>query len=327
MRTLSVVSPVFNEEEVIEEFHHVLAAVLDSLSGKYESEVIYVIDCCSDGSLEILRRLAQKDRAVKVIALSSRFGHQMSLLAGIDHAKGDAVIMLDSDLQHPPSLIPEMLAAFEKGFDVVFTIRRPARDTGIFRRISSKLFYSLINRLSHIPINESAADFRLISARVARVFQTQIRERNQFLRGLISWVGFKRIGIEFEAQERGGGRTKYSLGHLYRFGITGVLSFSKKPLQAAIVVGFIFAFCGLLVAGYSLFVYFYRGNLPSGWTTLAILSSGLSGVQLIFLGIIGEYIGAVFDEVKARPHYIIEERINWHDNANPSEAVPKTMRS
>jgi Glycosyltransferases involved in cell wall biogenesis len=310
MKKLSVISPVFNEEDVIEEFHQTLAAEVDSLSGKYEAEMIYVVDSCPDRSLDILRRIAEKDRRAKVIALSSRFGHQMSLVAGIDHACGDAVIMLDSDLQHPPSLIRDMLKEFEKGNDVVFTIRSNPPGTGLFKKFSSRLYYRIINRLSQIPILENAADFRLISARVARVFQTEIRERNQFVRGLVSWVGFKRVGIQFTAQPRRAGRTKYSLGRLFRTGIYGVVSFSKKPLQAAIVTGFALALGGLLLALFSLFDYFHRAYLPSGWTTLVILISGFSGIQLIFLGIIGEYIGAIFDEVKARPLYIVQEKIN-----------------
>jgi len=311
MKKLSVISPVFNEEEVIAEFHRQIAAEMDGLSGQYESEIIYIVDSCPDRSLEILRGIAQQDFRVKVIALSARFGHQMALVAGIDHARGDAIIMLDSDLQHPPALIPLMVAKFEEGYDVVFTIRKDPRGTGMFKRLTSGMFYALINRLSQIPILESAADFRLISARVARVFQIEIRERNQFLRGLVSWVGFKRVGISFEAQERGGGRTKYSLSRLLRFGIHGIVSFSKKPLEAAILVGLGLASLGLFVALFSVFDYFHRSNLPSGFTTLVILVSGFSGVHLIFLGIIGEYIGAIFDEVKARPHYIIEEKLNF----------------
>jgi polyisoprenyl-phosphate glycosyltransferase len=310
MNRLSVISPLFNEEAVICDFHKTLIGELDRLSPRYEAEIIYVVDPSPDRSLEILRQIARDDKRVKVIVFSSRFGHQMALLAGIDHASGDAIVMLDCDLQHPPSVIPVMLTQFEKGYDIVFTTREDAQETGLIRKISSRVFYGLINRLSEIPIAESAADFRLISARVGRVFRTQIRERNQFLRGLISWVGFKRVGIVFEARNRLKGQTKYSLGRLVRFGMQGVVAFSKKPLQAAIVVGFGFALCALLIAADSLFVYFYRGNLPSGWTTLAILISGFSGVQLIFLGVIGEYIGAIFDEVKARPHYIIEEKIN-----------------
>jgi dolichol-phosphate mannosyltransferase len=317
MKKLSIISPVFNEEEVIAEFHRQVAAEADGLAGKYESEIIYIVDSCPDRSLEILRGIAERDPRAKVLALSARFGHQMALVAGMDHARGDVVIMLDSDLQHPPSLIPALVSKYEEGYDVVFTIRKSPRETGFFKRFTSGMFYTLINRLSQIPILESAADFRLISARVLRIFQTEIRERNQFLRGLVSWVGFKRTGIPFEAQKRGGGTTKYSLGRLLRFGMHGVVSFSKKPLQAAIIVGFSFACGGLFIAAYSLFVYFYRGNLPSGWTTLAILISGFSGLQLIFLGLIGEYIGAIFDEVKARPHYIVDEKINF-DTRNPS---------
>jgi len=311
MKRLSIITPVFNEEKVIEKFHQQVTSELDRLSERYESEIIYIVDSCPDRSLEILREIAQKDRRAKVIALSARFGHQMALVAGIDHARGDAVIMLDSDLQHPPPLIPAMLAEFEKGYDIVFTIRKNPRGAGLFKRLTSEMFYAIINRLSRTPILESAADFRLISGRVARIFQTEIRERNQFLRGLVSWVGFKRIGIPFEAQARGGGETKYSVGRMLRFGIHGIVSFSKKPLEAAILVGLGLASLGLLVAVFSLFDYFRRSNLPSGFTTLVILISGFSGVHLIFLGIIGEYIGAIFDEVKARPHYIIEEKLNF----------------
>jgi glycosyltransferase involved in cell wall biosynthesis len=311
MKKLSVITPVYNEEEVIAEFHRQLAAELDRLSERYESEVIYIVDSCPDRSLEILRGIAQGDPRVKVLALSARFGHQMALVAGIDHAHGDAVIMLDSDLQHPPALIPVMLAEFEKGYDVVFTIRKNPRGSGLFKSLTSGMFYAVINRLSQIPILESAADFRLISARIARVFQREIRERNQFLRGLVSWVGFKRIGIPFETRERGGGRTKYSIARLLRFGIHGIVSFSKKPLEAAILVGLGLASLGLFLALFSVIDYFHRSNLPSGFTTLVILISGFSGVHLIFLGIIGEYVGAIFDEVKARPHYIIEEKLNF----------------
>lgn len=311
MKKLSVIAPVFNEEDVINEFYQELAAELDRLSGRYDGEMIFVVDACPDRSLEILRGIAKNDRRVKVIALSSRFGHQMALVAGIDHAYGDAVVMLDSDLQHPPSVITDMLAEFEKGYDIVFTIRNDPRGTGLFKKLSSRMYYAIINRFSEISILENAADFRLISARVARIFQTQIRERNQFVRGLMSWVGFRRVGIPFVGQHRGGGRTKYSLTRLLRFGTHGIVSFSKKPLQAAVIVGFGFACFSFLVGFFSLFDYFHRANLPSGWTTLVILISGFSGVHLMFLGVIGEYIGAIFDEVKARPHYIVEEMINF----------------
>lgn len=309
MKSLTVVCPVYNEEEIIERFYRELAAVLDSLRDRYESHVVFVVDRSTDGTLAILKSLAAQDPRVRILALSSRFGHQTSLLAGIDHADGDAIVMLDSDLQHPPELIPSMLDEFERGFDVVYTVRRD-HEVPMLRRLTSRLFYRVVNTMSQVPIQESAADFRLISRRVADVFRNQLREQNPFLRGLVSWVGFRRVGITFDTRSRAAGRSKYSPGRLVAFATQGVVSFSKRPLHAAVVVGSAFALFGLLVALQTLVQWFYSQHLPSGWTTLVILISGFSGIQLIFLGIIGQYIGAIFDEVKGRPHYIIEEKVN-----------------
>jgi dolichol-phosphate mannosyltransferase len=236
----------------------------------------------------------------------------MSLLAGIDHCDSDVIIMMDGDLQHPPSLIPAMLREFERGYDIVYTLRQDTPEIDPLKRITSRLFYQLINRIANVPINESAADFRLISRRVAELFQTQIRERNQFLRGLFSWVGFKSVAIPFEVRKRPGGTSKYSLRRMLRFAADGVVSFSKRPLQAAILVGLAFATLGFLLAFITLIQFFFYSSLPPGWATLVITLSVFSGIQLVFLGIIGEYIGAIFDEVKGRPHYIIEEKINFN---------------
>jgi glycosyltransferase involved in cell wall biosynthesis len=314
MRTLTVISPVYNEAEVIEHFYQVLSKELRGLADRYASRILFVVDRSSDDTLDILKRIAAADHSVGILALSSRFGHQMSLLAGIDHADADVVVMMDSDLQHSPALIPSLIERFEEGYDIVYTIREDERELGLLKRWGARLFYRLINSLSKVPINESAADFRLISRRVALVFQTQIRERNQFLRGLISWVGFRSVGVPFRVGTRAAGRSKYSLARLIRFGMQGIVSFSKRPLQAAIVVGFVFAAFGLINAVITFVEYFLYASLPSGWTTLTILISLFSGVQLIFLGIIGEYLGAIFDEVKARPHYIIEEQVNLGDD-------------
>jgi glycosyltransferase involved in cell wall biosynthesis len=311
MRTLSVICPVYNEEEVIEEFYGVLRRVLDRIADRYQAQILFVADRGTDNTLSILKGIAARDRNVRVLALSSRFGHQMALVAGIDHSDADAVVMLDSDLQHPPELIPAMLDAFEKGHDIVYTIRLDSPDSGLFARWASRLFYKVLNRLSQIPIPESAADYRLISRQVAEVFRHQIRERNQFLRGLFSWVGFSRTGIPFKVQPRGGGRSKYSLGRLVRFAFEGITSFSRRPLQAAIVVGFLFALSGLVLVAVTIWQYFFLAKLPPGWATLVILMAVFNGIQLIFLGIIGEYIGSIFDEVKGRPLYIVEEKVNF----------------
>jgi dolichol-phosphate mannosyltransferase len=312
-KSLTVICPVYNEEAVIRDFYNELREVLVRLKDKYESKSLFVVDPGTDSTLEILKQIARTDSSVQIIALSSQFGHQMSLLAGMDNSHSDCTIMMDSDLQHPPSLIPEMLDLFEKGFDVVYTVRRDVPESNIFKHVSSKAFYRMINLISQVPINESAADFRLISRRVLTVFKHQIRERNQFLRGLIKWVGFKSIGIPFQSKKRPAGKSKYSLGRMVQFGIHGILSFSKRPLQAATFVGFIFALFGFIYGLIVFIQYFFDKSLPSGWTTLIILISMFSGVQLIFLGIIGEYIGAIFDEVKGRPHYIIDEKINFNN--------------
>jgi len=311
LKTLIVISPVYNEALVIEAFHHELNSQLHKLSHRYVSKILFVVDRCTDETLAILKKIAQSDPSVQILVLSSRFGHQMSLLAGIDHADADAIIMMDSDLQHPPQVIPELLEAFEKGNDVVYTIRKDADHTGFLKRNTSKWFYRMINRISQVPIIESAADFRLLSRRVAKIFREQIRERNMFLRGLISWVGFSQTAVSFTASPRAGGKSKYPLARLLSFSKAGVLSFSKKPLQAAIVVGVAFAGLGFIMALVTLIQYMMRISMPSGWTTLVIMLSVFSGVQLIFLGILGEYIGGIFDEVKGRPHYIVEEKINF----------------
>lgn len=310
MKTLCVICPVYNEEEVIEKFYQELKAVLLTLTEEYQPSILFVVDRCRDHTLDILKRLSQTDPWVQILGLSSRFGHQMSLVAGMDHCDADLIVMMDSDLQHPPGLIPTMLAKYEEGYEIVYTLRQDSPEVNFFKRVSSRMFYRMINKISDVPINESAADFRLITRRVADVFRYQIRERNQFLRGLFGWVGFKSIGIPFKVRKRGAGRSKYSIGRMVRFGTDGVVSFSKSPLQAAAFFGFAFAAFGFLFAIYTVIQYFISGTFPPGWATLMILVSIFSGTQLIFMGIMGEYIGAIFDEVKGRPHYIVDEKIN-----------------
>lgn len=310
MKTISVVCPVYNEEEVIEQFYGELKNVLLSLEGSYDSRVIFVVDRSQDATLDKLRAVARMDPSVTVLSLSSRFGHQASILAGIDQCDSDAVIMMDSDLQHPPSLIPTMLAEFERRFDIVYTIREDAPDAGLGKRVTSRVFYRILNRLTDIPVNENAADFRLISRRVAELFQTQLRERNLFLRGLVSWIGFRSTGVSFRAQERRAGRSKYSLWRMVRFAVDGIVSSSKSLLIAAIFIGLGIAACGFVGAILTIALYFVK-DFPRGWATLAVLLSAFTGIQLTFLGILGAYIGAIFDEVKARPHYIVEESISF----------------
>ncbi len=310
MRTITIIAPVYNEEEVILDFYHELKKELDALSG-YRATVLFSVGRSTDRTLEILKEVAQKDRAVRVLYLSARCGHQMQLLAGIDHADSDAVIMMDSDLQHPPSVIPELIAEFEKGNDVVYTVREQTADQPVLRKLCSDIFYALLNRISDVHISGNAADFRLISRRVAEVLRSEIRERNLFLRGIIPWVGFNQVAVLFTAHPRRAGKSKYSLSRLITFGLSGVVSFSRKPLRLTIFVGLLCALFGFLYAIFTVIQFFFLDALPTGYATLVVLLSVLGGFQLLFLGVIGEYIGAIFDEVKRRPHYIVDEKINF----------------
>lgn len=307
---LTVIAPVFNEEEVIEAFHARLSAVIASLPD-VDSKILYVVDRCTDNTIEILRSLVKRDLRTKVIALSSRFGHQMSLVAGIDNAlDSDAIVMMDSDLQHPPELIPELIDRFRRGFEVVYTIRSDTEEIDPFRKLAGTLFYRLLAKISRVPMNANSADFRLISGRVAKILATDFREQNLFLRGIFTWIGFRQVGIEYIAQKRAGGYSKYSLSKITHLATAGIISFSTKPLELGIFVGISFSFLSFIMMIWAVVEFFVNKLIPSGWTTLVVLLLMFSGIQLIFLGIIGTYIGGIFEEVKNRPRYIVDEEIS-----------------
>jgi glycosyltransferase involved in cell wall biosynthesis len=311
---ISVVTPVFNEEEVIGHFHERTRAVLDALPD-VDATIVFVLDRCTDNSLAVLREIVQHDPKSKLIALSSRFGHQMSLLAGIEKSlDADVIVMMDSDLQHPPELIPKMLSVYERGFDVVYTTRQENEGAGLIREALGSMFYKILSRISNVPITANAADFRLISKRVAEVLVEGFGEQNLFLRGIIPWVGFNQVGIEYIAEPRFAGKSKYSFARMVRLAADGILSFSTKPLQIGIFVGVGFAILAFLFSIYAIISYFIDRSIPSGWTTIAVLLLLFSGVQLIVIGVLGSYIGGIYQEVKRRPRYIIEEEV-CHDQA------------
>lgn len=313
MLKLTVVTPVYNEELVIESFYQRTRAVLQSLND-VDAHIVFVVDKCRDRTLDILRELAAQDPAITVLSLSSRFGHQMSLLAGIEQARdADAVVMMDCDLQHPPELIPHLLANFELGYEVVYTLRKDTGNISRIRKEAGNLFYKLLTLISDTPINANAADFRLISGRVARVLVDQFPERDMFLRGLFSEIGFRQIGIEYVAEKRFAGESKYSFSKMMHLAVAGILSSSTKPLQLGIFVGLGFSTLGFLFMAYSIAKYFVVQSVPSGFTTLVVLMLLMGGIQLIVLGIIGSYIGGIFMEVKGRPRYIVEEVIASKD--------------
>lgn len=312
---LTVIAPVYNEEQVIAQFHARTSAVLAGLD-HVVADLLFVLDRSTDNTLQVLRDIVRDDPRSRVLVLSSRFGHQMSLLAGIEHAlDADCIIMMDSDLQHPPELIPQLLAQFRNGCDVVYTVRRDTQDIGWLRKKTGNVFYALLGLISATPINANASDFRLISQRVARTLSEDFRERNMFLRGLFSWMGFNQAAVEYEAAHRHAGRSKYSLSRMMQLAVAGILSFSTRPLYLGIVVGIGFAFVAFLFIVFSVVSFFIDRSIPSGWTTLVTFLLLFSGIQLIVLGIMGAYIGGIYEEVKQRPRYLIDRIISHHDQA------------
>lgn len=310
---LAIVAPVFNEEAVIAQFHTRVSATLSILQD-VDSQIIYVVDKCTDNTLEVLRGIAKDDPRVKVLAMSSRFGHQMSLLAGIEQAlEADAVVMMDSDLQHPPELIPVLIKNFREGADVVYTVRTDTQDVNPVRKILGNFFYRFLNRLSDVEINPNAADFRLISRRVAKILSEGFAERNMFLRGLFSWIGFKQVGIEYVAERRAAGVSKYSFSRMVQLAISGILSFSTKPLQIGIFIGISFSVLACLLMFATLFIFLFDRSLPSGWATIVMLLLLFNGIQLFVIGVLGVYLGGIYEEVKSRPRYILEEEISFRE--------------
>jgi glycosyltransferase involved in cell wall biosynthesis len=320
MKTVGVVCPVFQEEEVITLFHERLTKVLKTLGDRYVFQILYVVDPAPDRTEEILAALSTADATVGVLVMSRRFGHQVALLAGVDHCDADAVITLDTDLQHPPEVIPQLLSRFEEGFDVVQTLRGDSSGRSWFERVTSVWFYSLLARSSAIDLEPGAADYRLLSRRVADIFRRQIREQNQFLRGMVRWVGFRVAYVTFECESRARGRSKYGVVRLLNFAIQGIFSFSKIPLRLATFVGAAAALLGFVYGVFVLVTYFLGPPIVPGWTSLLALISLLGGVQLIFMGVIGEYIGLIFDEVKSRPLYLID-RAYGHAACRPGARI------
>jgi dolichol-phosphate mannosyltransferase len=310
---LTIVTPVFNEEEVITHFYERTRAVLDLLDD-VDSHILFVVDRSTDNTLEVLRKLVNNDIRSRVLAMSSRFGHQMALLAGIEHSKcSDIIIMMDSDLQHPPELIPDLIKEYRNGAAVVYTIRQRTEDVGFARRSVGNLFYRILRSLSRVPINPNAADFRLIDKRVANVLTSNFTERNLFLRGIFTWMGFNQASIEYTAEKRLAGKSKYSLTKMFQLATAGILSFSTRPLHAGMFIGASFALFAFVLIVIALLNYCVAHSIPSGWTTIVILLLLFSGVQLVVTGIIGIYIGGIYEEVKGRPRYIIEEEICSND--------------
>lgn len=317
----SIVVPIFNEEEIVVEMHRRMAAVLDGLDGP--SELILVNDGSRDRSLDRIRGIAARDPRVKVLSFSRNFGHQMAITAGIDHASGEAVVVIDSDLQDPPEVIPDLINAWKNGAELVYAQRSERKGETFFKKFTASFFYRLITSMTDLKIPVDTGDFRLMDRRVVEALK-QVREHHRFMRGLSVWVGFKQAGVQYVRQERFAGETKYPLKKMVRFAADGITSFSYVPLQLATTAGFIFAGVALVaIPVVAALRWFASFDFFTGQATTLIAVLFLGGIQLIFLGILGEYLGRIYDEVKKRPLYIVSETLGFNSD-HPD--VEKTSR-
>ena len=298
----SIVVPVYNEEVCVTEMASRLKSVFAGVAGRWE--VVFVNDGSSDGTLTRLRELAAQDERIQYVSFSRNFGHQIALAAGIDHAAGDAVITLDGDLQHPPEMIPTLIENWRNGYDVVYTVRVSNRGHALKEFVSASYYWTL-RKLTGVEVPTGGADFRLIDRKVADALRA-CGERNVFVRGLIPWLGFTRVGLPYDAQARFGGETKYVTRRMLQFALNGVLSFSTIPLRIITWLGACTIGLGVLYGLYTLFVRMFSAHhVESGWTSLMIVLLVFSGTQLLSLGILSEYVGRIYDEVKQRPRYVV----------------------
>mgnify|MGYP005808081537 CR=1 FL=1 len=317
MKTVSVVVSVYNEEQVLEAFYRETSRVLEQQRQKdWDYELLFVNDGSQDGSPAVLGRLAAANPRVKVISFSRNFGHEAAMIAGIDYSRGDGIICMDADLQHPPQCIPEILEKFDEGYQVVSMARTRNESAGWFKNLASPAFYRLINLLSDVKLESNASDFFGISRKVSQVLKKHYRERVRFLRGYVQNVGFKKTVIPYEARARAAGKSKYSIRKLLRFSVNTILCFSNLPLKLGIYAG---VFAALLGVGVMVYTLFTRGGAPSGYATIVVLNCFMFAILFLIVGIIGEYISILFAELKDRPIYIVEDTENLENGGNLPE--------
>ena len=310
MKKISVVIPMYNEEDVVHECYERISKILKSINN-YEYEIIFVNDGSKDNTLVLLEDIANIDGNVKIIAFSRNFGHQCAVTAGIKHVTGDAIVIIDADLQDPPELIPEMLKLWEDGNEVIYGKRKTREGESAFKLLTAKLFYKTLNALSDVDIPKDTGDFRLVDRKVIDTINS-LPEHNKFLRGLFSWVGYKQIPYEYERKERFAGKTKYPLKKMLRLASNGIISFSTKPLKIVGGLGILSIIISLAILIYSIVSYIFNlNNLTAGWTSIMVTVTLFSGVQLLSIWIISEYISRIYDETKQRPQYIIDKKINF----------------
>jgi dolichol-phosphate mannosyltransferase len=305
-QTLSVIVPCFNEEEVIEQTHKRLSDVLDGTGMPYE--IIYVDDGSSDRTAIKLLEIQRAHVRARVIRLSRNFGHQIAVTAGLDYADGSAVVLIDADLQDPPEVIPEMIAKWREGYEVVYGVRASREGESAFKLWSARMFYRLINKLSEVPLPLDTGDFRLIDRKVVKAMRS-MREHNRMLRAMTSWVGFRQFPLPYERKKRAAGVSKYPLRKMIALALDGIVSFSTIPLRLVTMAGMICSAIAVLGIIYALVSRLLTNDWVAGWTLLFISSMLIGGLQFIFLGIIGEYVGRIYSEAKQRPLFLVMEEL------------------
>ena len=317
---LSVVVPCFNEEPVIRETHDQLVSTLQRLDDT-SFEILYIDDGSRDGTLPILREIQRGDLRVRVVSFSRNFGHQVAVTAGLEHAAGDAVVLIDADLQDPPEVILTMVERWQAGVDVAYGVRTEREGETPFKLWTAKVFYRTLNWLSDVDIPLDTGDFRLMDRQVVDALLA-MPERDRFVRGMVAWVGFRQEAVPYRRAARFAGSTKYPLKKMLRFASDGILSFSLVPLRLAVYMGFVASGLALIGILYALLLRLFTEVWVTGWTLLFIAVLFLGGVQLLFLGVIGEYLGRVYGEVKHRPLYLAKEKLGFEGNAGAPAIRP-----
>ena len=302
MQLVSIVVPVFNEEDNIDVFYQEVCKHMDPLP--YTFELLFVDDGSSDATPLILERLSQQDERVRGLIMARNYGHQLALTCGLDHANGDAVITMDGDMQHPPEMLPLLLRKWKEGFEVVQTIRVSTAGVSWFKTVTSSLFYKLINWMSKVRIQEGGSDFRLLDKAVVQSFR-RFKERARFIRGMIGAIGYRQILVEFTAPKRYAGSSKFSLKWMMHFALDGITAYSKLPLRFAFYCGILFALISFSLTMHIVYVRIFTTEAAPGWATISASITLLGGLQLLGIGIIGEYVGRIFEEVKQRPLYLL----------------------
>lgn len=307
MTKYSIVVPILNEDEVLTEFHRRLTAIMDGLKEPYE--IVFVNDGSTDDSLSIMEKLHSQDRKIKIIDLSRNFGHQLALTAGIDYALGEAVIIMDADLQDPPEVIPKLIEKWKEGYQVVYGIRKRRDAEKFFKKIGSSLFYRLLYAMTDVTIPRDAGDFRLLDRKIVQSMN-RMRERDRYIRGLTSWIGFNQTGIVYHRRGRFAGHTKYPFSKLVKLAFDGIVSFTTFPLRIAAYFGFLVAAICFVYTVYVVVFEISTHTAPKGWSSLMMAIIFVGGVQLICLGAIGEYLSRIGEEVRKRPLYIVRRIID-----------------